>query len=230
MKKMKILYLAFLLLISNHVLAQHKFGDLEYKLINEFIEIGYPKSNFESIFKECSETNLCAGFDESDIMIGRYKLQNNTYLNVYFTEGPSDDPQLIIEYNTRIILTADGDKFHFKGRTLYVEGLANNLFDKKRKYVFDGKEFKETNQPYYFVGIKGKLKRNIRIYQTKSLKSSVAYLPINYPIEIVMAEFSEYDLVEYVLIKTKFGLMGWIKIEIDDENGGLIDGFYFHGD
>ena len=227
---MKIIYLVILLLIPINLLAQNKFDDLEYRLINGFIEVGYPKSNFDPIFKKCSSTNLCIGFDESDIMIGRYQLENNTHLNLYYTEGPSDDPQLIIEYNTKIILTADGEKFHFRGKSLFVEGNSNNLFNKKRKFIFENGKFNEVRQPLYFVGIKGKLKRNIKIYETKSLKSTVANLPKNYPIEIVMAEFSENDLIEYFLVKTKFGLMGWLKIEIDDENGGLIDSFYFHGD
>ncbi len=227
---MKTHYLAFLLLISSQVLGQNKFDDLKYNLINGFIEIGYPKSNFEPIFKECSETNLCTDFDESDIMIGRYKLENNTYLNLYYSEGQSDDPQLIIEYNKEIILTADGDKFHFKGKSIYVEGFSNSLFDKKRKFVFENGKFNEVKQPLYFVGIKGKLKRNIKIYETKSLTSIVANLPKEYPVEIVMAEFNENDFAEYFLVKTKFGLIGWIKIETEDENGGLIDGFYFHGD
>ena len=227
---MKISYLIVLLLIPINLLAQHKFDDLEYRHVNESIEIGYPKSNFEPIFKECSETNLCAGVDESDIIIGKYKLENNTHLNLYYSEGQSDDPQLIIEYNTNIILTADGDKFHFRGKSLFVEGYSNNLFNKKRKFIFENGKFNEVRQPLYFVGIKGKLKRNIKIYKTKSLKSTVANLPKNYPIEIVMAEFNENDFAEYFLVKTKFGLIGWLKIEIDDENGGLIDGFYFHGD
>jgi hypothetical protein len=45
-----------------------------------------------------------------------------------------------------------------------------------------------------------------------------------------MAEFNENDFAEYFLVKTKFGLIGWLKIETEDENGGLIEGFYFHGD
>jgi hypothetical protein len=173
---------------------------------------------------------LCTGFEESDIMIGRFKLENNTFLNLYYIEGQSDDPQIIIEYNTKIILTAIGDKFHFRGESLYVEGYSNNLFNKKRKFIFENGKFNEVKQPLYFVGIKGKLKRNIKIYETKDLTSIVATLPKNYPIEIVMAEFIENDFSQYFLVKTKFGLMGLIKIEINDENGGLIDGFYFHLD
>ena len=111
--KMKILYLTFLLLISFQFTAQNKFDDLEYKFINESIEVGYPMSNFEPIFKECSTTNLCVGVDVSDIMIGRYRLENNTFLNLYFSEGQSDDPQLIVEYNKEnssifLILTWQG--------------------------------------------------------------------------------------------------------------------------
>ena len=227
---MKILYLTFLLLISFQFTAQNKFDDLEYKFINESIEVGYPKSNFEPIFKECSTTNLCVGVDVSDIMIGRYRLENNTFLNLYFSEGQSDDPQLFIEYNKEIILNVIGNKFHFKGETLYVEGISNNLFDKKRKFNFEHGNFNEVKQPLYFVGIKGLLKRNIKIYESKSLTSLVANLPKGNPIEIVMAEFNEDDFAAYFLVKTKFRLIGWLKIEIDDENGGLIDGFYFHGD
>ncbi|WP_411895223.1 hypothetical protein [Winogradskyella sp. A2] len=227
---MKIPYLAFLLLISNLVFSQNNFADLEYKLVNEFIEVGYPKSNFESIFKVCSQTNLCVGVGESDIVIGRFKLENNAFLNLYYSEGQSDDPQLIIEHKTKIILNVIGDKFHFRGKSLYVEGYSNNLFDKKRKFIFENGKFNEVKQPLYFVGIKGKLKRNIKIHETKDLTSIVATLPKNYPIEIVMAEFNENDIAEYFLVKTKFGLLGWLKIEMDDENGGLMDGFYFHGD
>jgi hypothetical protein len=171
---MKLLNLLLLLIIPINLLAQNKFDYLEYRHVNEFIEIGYPKSNFETIFKVCSATNLCIGVEESDIMIGRYKLESNTYLNLYYSEGQSDDPQLIIGYNKEIILTAAGDKFHFRGKSVFVEGFSNNLFDKKRKFVFENGKFDEVKQPLYFVGIKGKLKRNIKIYETKSLTSIVA--------------------------------------------------------
>ena len=227
---MKILYLAFLLLLCSSVLGQHKFENLDYRHLNKSVEIGYPKSNFEAIFIPCSSTNSCTGFDQSAIMIGKYNLEDKSFLNLYYSEGQSDDPQLIIEYHKKIILTEIGDKFHFTGKSLYVEGFSNSLFNKKRKLVFANDKFKEVKQPLYFVGIKGKLKREIKVYETKSLTSIVAILPKENPIEIVMAEFKEDDFAEYFLVKTKFGLIGWIKIETADQSGGLIDGLYFHGD
>jgi hypothetical protein len=230
---MKKYILHIFLIISISSFGQSKFDDLNYKLINDAsIEIGYPKSDFEFIFKDCSDLNICFEYEEPLFFIGKYKVSENDYISYYFSNGSSLDPQLIAVYKEKIILITLGNTFHIKGKTIYVEGVSNSYFDKKRKYVFENNNFKEIRQPYYSVGMKGTLNVPIKIYQTTEYKNEIAVLPKGYEVEIILVETEgEYDFIKNVLIKTKFGLIGWFDFDkISLLNVELIDGFIYHGD
>ena len=159
-------------------------------------------------------------------------LSENDYISYYFSNGSCLDPQLIAVYKEKIILITLGNTFHIKGKTIYVEGVSNSYFDKKRKYVFENNNFKEIRQPYYSVGMKGTLNVPIKIYQTTEYKNEIAVLPKGYEVEIILVETEgEYDFIKNVLIKTKFGLIGWFDFDkISLLNVELIDGFIYHGD
>jgi len=225
--------LVFIFSISLNAQIEFEFDDLEYTTLKtQAIKIGTPKSNFDKIFKDCTELNNCVFEEEgSEIFLGTYHVNKTKSLLFYYTSGSSEDPQIYVTLNNKIILNVLAETFHIKGKIIYVEGLSNNFFNRKRKFKFDGIAFKEVRQPISYVGVDGLLKQGITIYQSKLLKKPVAYLPKEYLIEIIAVEFDEKnESIEYLLIKTDYGLVGWLDFKLDYYGGKLINDFRNFGD
>ena len=71
------------------------------------------------------------------------------------------------------------------------------------KWKFDGVEFVEVDQAFYYVGLKTKNTEPITLYSDEKLTKEIAHLPANAEIEVVLYNDKKY------LIKTSFGLLGW---------------------
>ena len=230
------LILLLLCFFSIKIIAQELFPDLKYTNIDSYITLGYiPDFELDStLCNELDKTDhyYCEDPDELFKKVGTYKLSKSTTLALYYTEGPSGDPAIyIVKNNKEEVLSVQGTGFHFKGKTIYVDGCSNTLFDVKRKFIYENGIYREVKQPFYYVNITGTLNRDITIFQTKNLSKPVAFLPKGYSIDVVLSEFGkEDDRTDYFLIKTKFGLLGWIKLEMGDWYGGLLDNLYFCGD
>lgn len=232
---MKTLFYILTLLIINCATAQFKFPDLTYLNIessNLNGVFGFSKSlNFQVINKNCIEFKDCYQYEDPTTLIGKLNLDDNSVIEFHYTESPSDDPTFIAVKNKKVILESSGNRLHLKGKILYIEGVGNSYFDKKRKFQFDGLEFKQVRQPFYNIGVEGKLNFKIDIYETENFKNKVATLPKGYIIEIVLGKTGgEYDDLETILIKSEFGLLGWYNFKNISFGEQLIDGFYFHGD
>jgi hypothetical protein len=106
------------------------------------------------------------------------------------------------------------------------------MFNKRRKFKIENDTIIEIKQPYYYVGLKGKILKPLTLYSDKGLLNPVAQLPIDYEIEILLAETgsSDFEIDYYYLVKSNFGLIGWIKISDIDIWNNLINGFYYAGD
>ena len=112
---------------------------------------------------------------------------------------------------------------------LYVSGHVNSNFNLKRKLRFEENNISEVKQPHYYVGLKTKTLKSIKLYQTKQLNEVVATLPANYTIEVLLAETS-HESEDYYLIRTDFGLIGWAKIKSGQYQSIDIEGIYWNGD
>ena len=61
-----------------------------------------------------------------------------------------------------------------KGKNVYAEGWCNTMFNERRKYTYNGKQFVEVKQPYLYVGMKttvqplGSEKAPLILYADKS--------------------------------------------------------------
>ena len=134
-----------------------------------------------------------------------------------FNPGPSDDPWFTItdiKTDKRLLDTGGDTLYMTKKNTLYIAAQTNEMFKHRRKYTFDGKTFTEVKQPYYYVGQKTKVQRvddkttiAITLYQDKSKKKSVAVLPEGSEIEILLS-----DDPKWYLVRSSFGLVGWVEI------------------
>ncbi|KAB1155929.1 hypothetical protein F7018_11510 [Tenacibaculum aiptasiae] len=224
-----------MLLITNSTFAQFSFSDLEYININSSYlngKFGFKKnSKFKLINKFCNDSIDCYKYDLPTTLIGYWNVNDNIKIEFYYTEAPSDDPAFIAVYNGKIILEESGTTLHFKGNTIYIEGNANSYFDKKRKFQFIHNSYQEVNQPFYHIGVEGKLNYPIKIYKTDKFLEKVAYLPKGYEIEVLLGQTSgKYNDLEKVLIKTEFGLIGWFNFKEITFGKPLINGLHFHGD
>ncbi|MFT5668269.1 MAG: hypothetical protein ACI9DK_002469 [Vicingaceae bacterium] len=230
----KVLYI-IIFLSFNCVQAQFRFPDLDYiEIMSSNLNggFGYSKSlSFEIINKNCSELKNCYEYEDPTILIGKLVIEDNSIIEFHYTEAPSDDPTFIAVKNGKVVLEASGNILHLKGKILYIEGIGNSYFNKKRKFSFIDNLFKEVNQPFYDISVKGTLNFPIDIYESESFSNRVASLPKGYQIEIVLGKTGgEYDDLETILIKSEFGLIGWFNFKDISFGEQLIDGFYFHGD
>jgi hypothetical protein len=79
-------------------------------------------------------------------------------------ENPSDDN------GTHIM----GVRFEVPGdNCVYASGHNNTMFNLRRKFCLDGDRLKEVEQPFHFVGLKSKTKRDLTFYQDMALKQAV---------------------------------------------------------
>lgn len=232
---MKIAVFTLTFLIVNIAHAQFSFPDLKYHEIKSSQmggTFGYQASiDFQLINKPCSEKEDCHKYYDPTTIIGKLTLENKSIIEFHYTEAPSDDPTFIAIYNGKIILEEAGTTLHLKGKTLYLEGIANAYFDKKRKFKFSNNEFQEIKQAFYDISLKGKLNFPIDIYQTENFTNKVARLPEGYEVEIILGKTGgEYNDLEVILIKSKFGLLGWFDFKKISYGKPLIEGFHFNGD
>lgn len=216
--------------------ATMSFPELEYREIEgRGIEIGVPKEGFTAEF---SPSNRSVGsVRASTLRIGSTVVGNDT-LTFYYTDGASDDPAVAAIANDKDeVLYADGERFHIMGDTVYVEGHANTEYDQKRMFVFTDGTFKEVPQAFYHIGLSGPLKRSVVLYADQTQTSPVTELPAGTEAEIVLTNFggSLSPVVGLVLIKSDFGLLGWVQLQAGDigtiaAESNLMKGFYYAGD
>jgi hypothetical protein len=147
---------------------------------------------------------------------------------VDYDEGPSADPAFIItlEGAEEPAGALPGLHLYLPGNgSLYTTGHANTMFDERRKYAFQGGRLAETNQPYLYVGIEGKAKKDLTIYASPAQQEAVAAIPQGSAITLLLA-----DGVDRYLVKTSFGLVGWVTIPSDSQQATVVDGLFFAGD
>jgi len=145
-----------------------------------------------------------------------------------FDPGPSVDPEIVV---TRVGSTepagyVPGLNFYIPGTgAIYASGHTNNNFDTRTKYVLQGDKLVESKQPFYWVGLESKAKKDLVLYSGKDQKEVVARLPKGSAVTAVLNEGESW-----YLLKTPFGLVGWLKIEVLSQEADTIEGLYFAGD
>lgn len=155
------------------------------------------------------------------------------YYYVIFSTGPSADPSFIFykegayEKSAFYVMAL---KIYIPGNGhIYAEGHTNNTFNKRRKFTLSNGEFVEAEQPFYYVGLKTRTLKPVKLYKSKSLSRVIASLPADYSVEVLINDPENSSLF---LVKTDFGLTGWIEIPGEYMFGGneLIKGIYYAGD
>ena len=80
----------------------------------------------------------------------------------------------------------------------------------------------EIRQPFYYVGLESVVTEDIKIYADIEQTNVIANLPIGSTVTVLINKGECY------LLKTPFGLVGWLKIPQALQTS--IKGLFFNGD
>lgn len=134
-----------------------------------------------------------------------------------FSWGPSDDFCFIVykdDENCSLVGGMDGYRMYVPGNGyVYVEGHTNNSFNHRKKYMLKEGKFVESKQAFYYVGLKTVTNAPVKLYADTTYTEIIAGLTENQPVEVLIADFREtsHDSHDF-LIRTPFGLTGWVRI------------------
>ncbi len=201
--------------------------------VDNFLDsrFGYDKNTFTLVKKRCDalpQTDACysANNDEDFTLLGRYKNASMTEsVNILYSPGPSADPLFrITDARNNVIweYTADEMCINASG-VIYTAGHSNKMFNERTKWQLSGHNVREVKQPYLYVGFKGKLLRDVKLFSQKTGGVVVATLPKGYEIEVLLSETDPQSnpdgfssLPKNYLARSAFGLVGWLRLT-DDE-------------
>lgn len=152
------------------------------------------------------------------------------YFTIDCDSGESGDPECIILLaktgKLEPVIRIPGLRFYFPGNgNIYVSGHNNTMFDTRKKFEWRDGTFVEVGQPFGYVGLDTTTRIAIEIYSSTDSRKVVASLPKGSPVSVLLSEGEHY------LLKTPFGLLGWISIPIGtSREESPIEGIFFAGD
>lgn len=156
-------------------------------------------------------------------------------LTILFDPGMSDDPEFsLLTKSQKVLGRVSAVELYINAAgVVYSAGHVNNMYNRKRKFQIGKDTLQEVKQPYNYVGLKGKTLKDIVLHQQKSGSDAVvARLPKGYEVEILLTDAAtpDYQADLFYLVKTDFGLVGWLRLSQEDVFGGVLEGLYFRGD
>lgn len=244
--KIKQLTTTFLLLISLNAIGQTKsyFPNLTIVTIDKTYKVllGYDKSTTRLINKPCyllDKNDPLHCYIDSVVdtwsFVGKFKIKNmEDSLNLKYSQGLSADPEFSILSETGKELGKFSClEFYINALgTIYTAGHVNNMYNKKRKFQILKDTIIEIQQPFNYVGVKGKTLKDITLYKSKIGDTVIAQIPKNQEIEIILAEGAteDYSIDYFYLVKTEFGLIGWLRLSKDDYQGKVLENLFYKGD
>ncbi len=237
----------FLIIISLTSFCQTKayFPNLTKVSIdtNYNVYFAYDKKFTRFINKPCytlekDDTLFCEkdSFPTEWTIVAKFKNQYlKDSLTIIYSEGLSADPGYVVTNKTGDIIGRFSClEFYINGfGIIYTSGHVNNMYDRRRKFQIKSDTILEIVQPFNYVGLKGKTLKEITLYKEKVGNEIIAQLPKDYEIEILLADatLEDFDIDKYFLVKTDFGLIGWLRLnEQEDNYGAILKELYYAGD
>lgn len=242
--KTKLLIAAIVLISALTVSAQttNYFPNLLKVTIGNYSSIyfGYDKASSRLINKPGNLSSLNDPSFRSnplseEFIVAKYKNPGlKDSLIILYNEGLSADPTFVV-YNSNHELLGEflAREFYINSSgTIYTSSHTNNSYNRRCKFQLQNDSIIEVKQPYYYVGLKDKTLKNITLYKDKEGTEVVAQLPKDYEIEILLAEpdTQDYKAIECFLVRTEFGLVGWLRVENIGMMGTVLKGLFYAGD
>ncbi len=227
MKKHSVIILLLLLTAPSAIAIGQSFPGLRHIVVDSLLgaSVNYEPRNAILVMRQFENE---AEIRYVDILLARLVPSSLDTFLVQFNRGPSDDPEFSIYRRTKDSLleigSMSGLELSIPGTGyLYVSGHTDNMFNTRRKYAVSLDEVREVQQPFYFVGLRSEITRDITIFSDVAQTTPVAVLPKGSKCEVLLSKGDLY------LLKTPFGLLGWVQIKGDEPNVP-IQGLYFAGD
>ncbi len=201
---------------------------------------GYDSKTTKLIRKKCFELPktdnwYCDKEDPGEVIEKVGKFANDKIidsLQIVYVPGLSVDPEFIItKTNGKIVGGVPALEFYLNNNgVIYSAGHTNNMFNKRQKFQLYQDTLIEILQPFYYVGLKSKTTSPLTLYQNKTGSETIAQLPIDYEVEVLLCDTEESKSQKFYLVKTDFGLVGWLRLAEDSTNEPPVLGLYYAGD
>lgn len=210
-----------------------------YFYSNKKFIFGYDPKTIKFLNTKCSDLSqsdywYCPSDDYQGIVkLARiYNDKIKDTLDVLFDAGPSDDPEFIIsKRDGKIVGRVSALEFYIAdNNTIYSTGHTNNMFNKRQKFQLFQDTLLEVKQPYYYVGLKSKTISTLTLYKSKTENEILAVLPKDYDVEILLCEPNKDNSETSFLVRTEFGLIGWLRLKEKYMYETPIEGLHFFGD
>lgn len=226
--KIRILILFIILFTSNNALSFEGLSSIKIPVRDEIICINYNSRYSTVINKDITDKE--SGIRTIRLLETNFKPESDERYIIDFCEGASWDPMFEIyrlEDNklTRIGIVGGLEITIPSNGYFYVSGHTDNMFNKRRKFTTDDGKIKEIRQPFYYVGLDSKAMKDIDIYSDINMSTVIEHIKKDTSVKVLV----NYNK-DYYLIKTKFGLTGWIKIPFGSKGESELKGIYFAGD
>ena len=139
------------------------------------------------------------------------RAKEGSYL-IEFDPGPSADPAFIItdEKSKKKVGTIGADALVVPGNGfIYAIGRTNNMHEERQKFAIRDGDLVEIKQPFSYVGLDTKAKVALTLTVAKDGGEVIAKIPEGDALQVVLRDG------EHLLVKTRFGLVGWWKMKTD---------------
>ena len=209
-------------LIEQHVLESFSWLKSLGTIPNVYFDKNLAKVNQESIKSEYA-----------DRYVGEIKFaKDSSYLKVSTTLGPSHDPTAILEYEYEnkkcitaiktfaLVIPGNGNIYSFADKHIYIGN--QDKIKYLEKYEFVNGEFVIIDQPIFFINYKASAAEEITLYTEINSYHEVGKIPKNYPAYIIGIKFVNGR--RFLLVQSKFGLVGWHELVVHDVNNTSING------
>lgn len=206
---------------------------------NKKFIFGYDAKTFKYLNLKCSQFPktdywYCDNEDHEFItkLTQIYNAKITDTLEILFDPGPSDDPEFIVtKKNGKIIGRVDALEFYItEQNVIYTAGHTNNMFNKRRKFQLFQDTLLEIQQSFYYVGLKSKTISTLTLYKQKTGNEIIASIPKDYIVEVLLCDSELNDSEKLYLVRTEFGLVGWLRLKESYAYDTPIEGLRFMGD
>ncbi len=133
-----------------------------------------------------------------------------------FSSGESDDPTFyLMSSGGQVIETFECTEFYITSDyVIYTAGHTNNMFNTRRKYILSNEGgLTEVQQPYYYVGLRGQTVQSVTLYSSIIGSEVVATVGAEDFIDVLLCDTNPETQDMYYLVRTTFGLVGWMRLE-----------------
>jgi hypothetical protein len=225
--RFRIILMLIFFSFSHNAFSDDELSAITIPTESENINVYYSKKYSTIINQDITDES---GIKTIRLLETKIKADSNESYIIDFDEGASWDPSFYI-YRLKnkelsriglinalkIIIPGDG--------YFYTSGHVNNMFNQWRKWTIENDNLKEIKQPFYYVGIESRIKKDIDIFYDIKMTSIVEHIRKGTLVNVLM----NYNN-DYYLIKSEYGLTGWLKIPNGSKEETILDGIFYAGD